>query len=120
MITVTLENDEALDMLMNRLSVWTDDKEVQDLYEQMYENYIEGGCFDGGSFNVMEIVDNDYVNYCSILTKEDCSEEDWNKLVELYNDGERDISCEHFEGDAIWHSFIEAMNDDRTIALMRS
>ena len=119
MITVTLENDEALDMLMDRLSVWTDDRDVQNLYAQMYESYIDGGCFDGGSFNVMEIVDNDYVNYCSTIYKEECSEEDWNKLVELYNDGERDISCEEFEGDEICGSFIEAMNAKRTMALMR-
>ena len=119
MITITLENDEALDMLMNRLSVWTDDKKEQDLYKQMYESYIEDGCFDGGNFDVMSIVDNDYVNYCSTIYKEDCSEEDWNKLIELYDEGYRDISCEEFEGDTIWQSFIEAMNDDKTVALMR-
>lgn len=120
MITVTLENDEALDMLMDRLEVWTQDKEVQNLYEKMYESYIDGGVFDGGSFNVMEIVDNDWVNYCSVVTKEECNEKDWDKLVQLYFDGERDISCEEFEGDTICHSFIEAMDDKRTMALLRA
>lgn len=119
MITITLENDEALDMLMNRLKTWTDDKEEQDLYEQMYENCINDGVFDSGNFNVMSIVDNDYVNNCSIVTKDECSEKDWDKLVQLYFDGVHDISCEEFEGDTIWHSFIEAMNDKRTMALLR-
>lgn len=65
----------------------------------------------------MSIVDNDYVNYCSTICKEDCSKADWKKLVKLYEEGNRDISCEKFED--ISYSFVEAMNEDRTMALMR-
>jgi hypothetical protein len=118
MITVQIDEDDLLEMLMDRVAVWTNDIEVRDLYEKMYESYAYGGVFEGAKLNIMSIVDNDYVNYCSTLCKEDCSEADWKKLVELYEDGNRDISCEEFED--IRYNFIEAMNDERTLALMRS
>ena len=117
MVTVQIDEDDLLDMLMDRVAVWTNDTEVQDLYEEMYRNCIDDGCFEGAELDIMVTVDNDYVNYCSTLCKEDCSEEDWEKLVELYEEGTRDISCEKFED--INYAFIEAMNADRTMALMR-
>jgi hypothetical protein len=117
MVTVQIDEDDLLEMLMDRVAVWTNDTEVQDLYEEMYKSYVNGGVFEGAELNIMSIVDNDYVNYCSTICKEDYSEADWKKLVELYEDGNRDISCEEFED--IRYSFIEAMNEDRTMALMR-
>ena len=117
MVTVQIDEDDLLEMLMERVAVWTNDTEVRDLYEEMYSSYVNGGCFEGAELNIMSIVDNDYVNYCSTICKEDCSEADWKKLVELYEEGNRDISCEKFED--ISYDFIEAMNEDRTMALMR-
>ena len=117
-IRVELDEGTALGMLVDRVKYWTDDEEVKDLYREMYESYIDDGCFDGGDFNVMSIVDNDYVNWCSVIYEEDCSEADWKKLVELYENGERDISCEEF--DESHGDFLEAMNSDRTMALMRT
>lgn len=117
-ITVELDEDTALDMLMERVKVWTNDKDELDLFEEMYDSYINSCVFDGGEFNVMSIVDNDYVNYCTVIYKKDINEEDWEKLVELFEDGDRDISCENFEDFS--YSYIEAMNEDRTMALMRS
>ena len=52
-----------------------------------------------------------------MISEKDCTEADWKKLVELYEDGNRDISCEEF--DESHGDFIEAMNEDRTMALMR-
>ena len=118
MITVQIDEDDLLDMLMDRIGVWTNDREVFDLYEKMYRDYIDGGCFDGVELDVMSIVDNDYVNYCSTLEPSDVSEADWKKLVELYEEGTRDISCEEF--DESQGDFIDAMNTDRTMALMRA
>lgn len=117
-ITVELDEDTALDMLVERVKYWTNDEDELDLFEQMYDSYICGGCFDGGEFNVMRIVDNDYVNWCSIIYKEDTNKEDWEKLVKLFEDGDRDISSENFEDFS--YSFVEAMNEERTMALMRS
>lgn len=100
---VNIDNEMALNMLMKRLEYWTDDETTYYLYEQMYEGYIEGGCFDGGDFNVMVIVDNDYINWCSVVSEGDEGYEDIKKIYE--EQGLGDISCE--EKNHGWN-FIEA------------
>jgi hypothetical protein len=98
-VTVTIDEDELLDMLMDRVSVWTTDD--ADLFEKMYDNRIWGGCFEGADLDIKSIVDNDYVNNTSIITREDEPEE-WDNMVNAYNEGERYVNgyC------------IEAMSDD--------
>ena len=101
---VNIDNGMALDMLLDRLEHWTDDHTTYRLYEAMYENYIDCGCFDGGDFDVMAIVDNDYVNYCDVISEGD---EAYNNIKKLYEEeGCGDISCE----DELNHgyNFIEA------------
>ena len=66
---VKVDESLALDMLMNRVNYQTDDEEVYHLYEAMYENYVYEGVFAGGEFDVMVIVDNDYVNWCDVWDK---------------------------------------------------
>lgn len=63
---VRIDEDTAIEMLMDRVHFWTDDDDdiVCELYHKMYENYIYSGFFDGEEFDIMEIVDNDYVNFC--------------------------------------------------------
>ena len=101
---VQIDNDTALELLMNRLSRWTDDEDVRRLYEQMYENYIDCGAFEGGEFDVMSIVDNDYINWCTVVGEGDEAYEGIKKLYD--EDGRTDISCEdEFNGG---YSFIEA------------
>ena len=98
-VTVTIDEHDLLDMLMDRVNDWTTDD--ADLFEKMYENRIWGGCFEGAEFDIMSIVDNDYVNNTSIITREDEPEE-WDNMVNSYNEGERYVNgyC------------IEAMSDD--------
>jgi hypothetical protein len=115
LVTVQMEDYELLEMLLDRLSYWGRDDE-RDLYEQMYQNMLDNGCFEYGEFNVMSIVDNDVVNYCNVITKEDCPQ-DFEKLLELHRNGEYDVSCESFED--ISPSFIEAVSDDETRILIR-
>lgn len=107
-MVVRIDNDTALNMLMDRVEHWTDDDTVCRLYEMMYESYIEGGVFDGGEFDVMVIVDNDYINYCDVVSEGDEAYEDIKKLYDEQGCG--DISCE----DEFNHgySFIEAAYDD--------
>lgn len=88
---VTIDNYDALEMLMSRLKFWTDDYITTSLFETYYENLIEEGCFDGREFDVMSIVDNDYVNWCDVITKDDF--EDYNivdendeSIVAVYDD----------------------------------
>lgn len=87
---VRIDNDTAVDMLMDRLSYWTDDEDVHALYRKMYTNSVENGCFDGREFDIREIVDNDYVNWCSVI---DESDEAYEEIKKLYDDDEYDVSC---------------------------
>ena len=104
---VEIDNDMALELLLNRLSFWTDDETTHKLYESMYENYIDGGVFEGGEFDVMAIVDNDYVNWCTVISEGDEGYEDIKKLYE--EEGLGDISCEDDLNNG--YNFIEAEYD---------
>jgi hypothetical protein len=104
---VKIDNDTALEMLLDRLEFWTGDHTTYRLYEQMYESYIDYGCFDGGEFNIMQIVDNDYVNWCTVIEEGDEAYEDIKRLYD--EQGITDISCEH--GLNHGYSFIEAEYD---------
>jgi hypothetical protein len=73
----------------------------------MYDNYIESGVFDSGEFDVMQIVDNDYINWCNVISEGD---EEYNGIKEIYDrDGLGDISCEEDLNGG--YSFIEAEYD---------
>lgn len=114
MITVRIDEDTALEMLMERVEHWTDDTQIQALYESMYQSYIDCGCFDDNEFNVATIVDNDFVNWCSIVRYGD---DDFEKIKAIYDEqGIGDCSCEHD-----YFSFIEAVDDSEnpTAFLMR-
>lgn len=114
MINVKIDSTTLVDMLMQRVENWTGDQDVYNLFEKMYENYAEGGVFDGMDFDVMTIVDNDYVNYCSIISE---GEENFPELVEVYkNQGLGDCSC-----GVDSYGFIEAVDNEGepTIFLVR-
>ena len=92
MLTVKIDEDRAIDLLLSRLEEWTQDSTTYKLYEQMYESYVYGGCFDGGEFDVAVIVDNDYVNYCEVVTEGD---EYYKEVKRIYDEqGLGDCSCE--------------------------
>ena len=74
MITVKIDEDELLDMLMNRVEHWTNDKDTLELFEEFYKNRIYGGCFDSAELDIMSIVDNDYINNTSIVTIDEYNE----------------------------------------------
>lgn len=71
MITMRIEEDDLLEMLMERLSFWTEDSTTSNLFEQYYEDMIYSGCFEGAELDVMGIVDNDYVNWLDVVYEED-------------------------------------------------
>lgn len=100
---VNIENEVALEMLVDRVKFWTDDEDIIELYRRMYENYIDNGVFDGSDFDINVIVDNDYVNYCDVISP---GEDNYNNIKELAADGEYDISCEYDKNGG--YSFIEA------------
>lgn len=88
-ITVKIDIDTAVEMLMERLSAWTKDSDTLKAYEQMYRENCEDGLYDGGNFDIMQIVDNDWVNWICVVDKSEVSKEDWNALKKL---GRGDLS----------------------------
>lgn len=107
-INVKIRKDEAIELLCNRVTYWSNNEEVVDLFKQMYERYLDDEVFDNLDIDV--IVDNDFINDCSIIEKGD---EDFEKIQELAKQGYYDISCE------TCHSFIEAYNEDYSLILVR-
>lgn len=111
MINVQIDESDALDLLIERVEFWTKDHDVIDLFDDMYSTYLDSGVFDGCEFNIMAIVDNDYINYCSVI---DDSDSNFEKIMELALEGERDISCED-----LGYSYIEAFNEEKGLILVR-
>ena len=71
MVTVTIDEDTLLEMLLDRLRFWTSDESVINLYRDYYEGLVYSGCFEGCNLDIMSIVDNDYINYLTPIRKED-------------------------------------------------
>ena len=71
MITVKIDEADLLDMLVDRVGYWTDDRDVLKLYEQYYDSMVYGGCFDGAELDINSIVDNDYVNWLTVVDREE-------------------------------------------------
>lgn len=109
-ITVKIDKDWLLQMLLERCDFWETSRENEDLFEKIYSNYIENGVFDGAELNIMAIVDNDVINYTTIIEDGD---EDFQEVLEQHRQGEYDISCQ------TCYSFIEAVSDDEKRILVR-
>jgi hypothetical protein len=92
MIRVLIDEDTLLEQFVERIKFWSDDEDVIALYTAMYERYIDGGIFDDTEVNIMEIVDNDYVNWCDVLSE---GEEYYDEVHKNYlKNGLGDCSCE--------------------------
>ena len=89
---LNIDRDTVIEMLLDRLNRWTDDHTTHKLYRYMYESYIYGGCMDGAELDVMDIVDNDYINYCTVIEE---GYDEWEDIKQLFEEqGCGDISCE--------------------------
>lgn len=81
MVTVTIDEDTLLEMLLDRLEYWTSDESIINLYRDYYEGLIYSGCFEGCTLDIMVVVDNDYINNLATISKEDF--EQWNIESEM-------------------------------------
>ena len=99
MITVTIDEDTLLEVLLGRLEHWTSDESVINLYGDYYEGLIDSGYFEGCELDIMSVVDNDYCNNLTVLNKEDFE----------------DYGVEGFEDDKI-----EAFNKEQNLYLVRT
>lgn len=106
MVNIRVDENDLLDMLIDRLDFWHIDGETRKLYEDMYESLVWDGCFDGMNFDVKQIVDNDYVNNCSVIDETD---ECYNEIKTAWENHERGTD----------NCTIESANDDGTLFLVR-
>lgn len=92
MVNVRIDENILLEILMDRVEQWNSTKTALDLYEKMYWSKIVAGCLGGCGIDVNSIVDNDVVNYCSIIEEGDL---DFDSILQLYEEqGLGDISME--------------------------
>lgn len=105
MVTIRIEEENLLGMLMERVGHWTEDNDVYELYERMYQGYMGSGIFDAIDFDVKMIVDNDYINYCNVVCEGD---DTYDEIKAIYDEqGLGDCSCESEN-----YSYIEAEYND--------
>lgn len=117
MIGIQMDSDDMVEALVERVRYWTDDSDVVELFEQYYENAVDNGCFDGSEFDVMSIVDNDYVNNTSITYRGDYEsdrEEFLRDNIKSYIEENKDTydEDEHAEWVADLKSYIEDLKDE--------
>lgn len=90
MVTVKVDEDVLIEMFNDRVKFWTEDGDIQELYNQYYESLVYGGCFEGMQLDIMSIVDNDYINWTSVISKDDfenynIEDEDDERILARYN-----------------------------------
>ena len=76
MINVQVNEEQLLDLLMQRMQYWTNDANTLNLYEQYLRDLIDGGCFEGANLNISLLVDNLYVNDTLIMDEEELKNND--------------------------------------------
>jgi hypothetical protein len=78
----------AVDMLMERVEYWTGDFTINNLFRKMYERLVDSGVFEDREFDTMYIVDNDYINWCTIYEQGD---DEYEEILETFNKGEFEV-----------------------------
>lgn len=74
MITITIDEDILLEILLGRVRFWTSDETTINLYENYYRGLGDSGCFQDCELDVKKIVDNDYISNLETISKEDFEE----------------------------------------------
>lgn len=70
MVTVKIDEDVLVEMLMDRLrEFWKPTSVEEELYQEYYQGLVDNGALDGQEFDPSAIVDNDYVNYLNVIDK---------------------------------------------------
>lgn len=92
-ITVRISPDSLLDMLSERLNHWRktskfDSPKEHELYMEMYQRWIDDGCFDDADLNIDSIVDNDVVNWTTIYYKGD---KDFELVMKTFDSGDCEV-----------------------------
>lgn len=114
MVNVKMEEEDVLELLVDRVRYWTDDDVVINLFQKMYNHCLEEGYFEDTILDIQDIVDNDYVNFCFVVLA-DIGDPQWNELYDFY--------IEHQIGDCSvdieWCSYIEAVDEENNFLVRR-
>lgn len=85
---VKIDDDTIYEMLMDRVHFWTDDDDVAELFGIYYDQEIKKHRWNGADFDVMDIVDNDYINNFEYGMRED--------IMDMFPDFDEDnVYAEH-------------------------
>lgn len=76
MINIQIDEEDLLDLLMQRVRDWTENANILNLYKQYLKDLIDGGCFEGANLDISLLIDNLYVNDTQIMDKEDLKNND--------------------------------------------
>lgn len=105
--------DDVLSLFRNRLEYWDKSRDAIDLFLQMYRQHLENGLFAHEELNIYDIVDNDVINNCVVLEKDDVTQEDWDAVQEACRNGQTEIDLESFG--YLCTGYIEAKNKDQIL-----
>lgn len=88
MAIVEIDNEQLVEMLVDRVKFWTDDQDILYIYEAYYRDLVYSECFEGEPLIINSIVDNDYVNYTDVVTREELKE-NWDIDIDDIDDKDR-------------------------------
>ena len=71
MINVRIDEATLLNLFMDRLEYWTNDKDVMELFGSYLKSLIDCGYFEGAELDINLIIDNLYINDTLVMDKED-------------------------------------------------
>ncbi len=117
-VTLKIDSDYLLDLLVERLGYWNLCDTEAELYELMYQRAIEDGAFDNIELDIKAIVDNDITSNFQVVYREDIGGELFNELLSEYEETGGELSegllneirkIDSFK--YIQSEYIEAMND---------
>lgn len=99
MITIKIDEEYLLELFVARVKYWTKDEDEIELFRKMYENYIDGGVFDGSEVDINHIVDYDHYDMFVLCKGED----EYEKIKETYaSQGPCDYSSESSEYGSVY------------------
>ena len=76
MVTIKIDEDTLLEMLLDRVEYWTSNEDVIELYSEYYKDLIYSEYFEDTELDINYIVDNDYINYFTTISKDDFKDYD--------------------------------------------
>lgn len=93
MVTIKMEEERLLELLMDRTEYWTKGKDNKELYEKYFSSLVYEGYLEGMALDINFLVDNEIINNTYILDtegvlREGISLDDTDKILATTDNGE--------------------------------